>query len=346
MNMIRLPSLRRKKKERDLTPDRKYFRITVWAFLGLTVILTLAALTSFLLTLRGPDQTQVPDTVNEELVDALLSLQERGLYPQVQLRYHSDPLLQGHVISQDPEAGAVVRAGRRITLIVSQGAVIEEIADYRGRTLQEVQAEIQAIGAGGEDLLRIQGVSYVFDDTPVGTIIEQTPPPGTDIAGRTQVSLVVSRGSDVERVSLPTFLGLDWRDAVQVLSRENIPFIFAMEDQPTIGQNGVVVAQDPEPGTQVVTDTPVELTIRAVRELDEDERFGIFDRTLPEYAVSVELAVVIIGPEGESSTMFEMVHPGGRLAFPYRLPVGSTIVVYRYDTEVIRFVIRDETPGE
>lgn len=344
--MIRLPTLRRKKQARDLNPDRKYFRITVWAFLGLTVILTLAALTSFLITLRGPDQTQVPDVVNDAVVEALISLQERGLYAQVQLRYHSDPMLKDHVISQDPEPGAVVRMGRRINLIISQGAVIEEIADYRGRTLQEVQAEIQAIGAGGDDLLHIQGVSYVFDDTPVGTVIEQTPAPGTDIAGRTQMSFVVSRGSDVERVSLPTFLGLDWRDAVQVLSREGLPFIFAAEDQPTIGQNGVIVAQDPEPGTQVVTDTPVELTIRAVRELGEDERFGIFDRTLPEYAVSVELAVVIIGPEGESSTMFEMVHPGGRLAFPYRLPVGSTIVVYRYDTEVIRFVIRDETPNE
>ena len=61
--------------------------------------------------------------------------------------------------------------------------MIEEIADYRGRTLQEVQAEIQAIGAGGDELLRLQGVSYVFDETPVGTIIEQTPPPGTEIAG-------------------------------------------------------------------------------------------------------------------------------------------------------------------
>ena len=107
--MIRLPSLRRKKQERDLTPDRKYFRITVWAFVGLTVILTLSALTSFLLTLRGPDQTQVPDVVNEELVDALISLQERDLYPLVQLRYHSDPMLKDHVISQNPEAGAVVR---------------------------------------------------------------------------------------------------------------------------------------------------------------------------------------------------------------------------------------------
>lgn len=343
--MIKFPSFR-KRTPTDSSPDRRYFRITLWALIALAAMLSLSALTAFLLTIRGPEQTQVPDVANKELVQALLDLQERGLYSQVQLRYHSDPSLKGHVISQSPEAGAVVRAGRRIALIVSQGAVIEEVADYRTRNLQEVRGEIQALGAGGSEMLQIGSVSYVFDEAAVGTIIEQSPEPGTEISGTTALDLVVSRGPDVERISLPTFLGLYWQDAIEVLSRDNVPFIFEVEEQPTIGQEGIVVAQDPEPGTQVLPDTPVRLTIRGVRDLDEDERFGIFDRTLPEYAVAVDLDVVVIGPEGESTTLFSMVHPGGRFSFPYQLPVGSTIVVYRYDTEVIRFVIRDETPEE
>jgi beta-lactam-binding protein with PASTA domain len=153
---------------------------------------------------------------------------------------------------------------------------------------------------------------------------------------------VVSRGPEVDPFSLPSFLGLDWSDALNVLARENIPFIFSTEDQPTVGQEGVIVSQSPDPGEQVLRDRPVRLTVRSIEELPEDEQFGIFDRTLPEYAVAVELSAVAVGPEGESSTLFNMVHPGGRLAFPYQLELGSTIVVYRYDTEVIRFVVRDE----
>jgi hypothetical protein len=103
----------------------------------------------------------------------------------------------------------------------------------------------------------------------------------------------------------------------------------------------VVVGQSPDPGEQVAPETPVELTIRDVRSVPEGEEFGIFDRTLPEYAVSVELSAVAVGPGGESTTLFNMSHPGGRLAFPYRLPYGSTIIVYRFDTEVIRFVVRE-----
>ncbi len=344
--MIRAPFSGKKKQQEELTPDRRYFRITVWAFLALFVILSLSALTSFLLTLQGPAQTQVPNMVNDELVEALIELQERGLFPRIQVRYHSDPTLKGHVIAQNPEAGGVVRAGRRVTLIVSQGAIIDEIADYRGRLLQEVQSEIQALGSGGAEPIRVEGISYVFDESSPGTVIEQTPPPGTAISGTTPISLIVSRGPDVERISLPTFRGLYWEDALKILSRDNVPFVFRLEEQPTIGQEGVIVAQNPEGGAQVFPDTPVQLTIRGVRDINEGEQFGIFDRTLPEYAVSVELSAIAVGPEGESTPLFNTVHPGGRIAFPYILDVGTTIVLYRYDTEVIRHIVRGDSTNE
>lgn len=337
--------LKRSSKKAPDGPDQRYFRITVWAFVGMFVLFGIAGLSAFLIALRGPEETQVPDMRGEELVQALVALQERGLYPQVQLRFHSDPTLKGRIVSQDPEPGAVVRAGRRITLLVSQGAVVDQVGEYIGRTIQDVQADLQALGAGGEGVLFIDAVSYAFDEAESGTIIGQAPEPGTTISGSTGLDLVVSRGPEVERVSLPTFLGLDWDDAVQILARDNVPFVFSLEEQPTVGQDGVVVAQSPEAGEQVEVGTPVELTIRAPRGVPADESFGILDRTLPEYAVSVELSAVAVGPEGESTTLFNMMHPGGRLAFPYQLAGGSTIIIYRYDTEVIRYVVR-ETPED
>lgn len=331
----------RRRERKAVTPERRMFRMTVLAFLVMFVVFGIGGVATVLLALRGPDVTQVPDLVREEFVDAVILLQERGLYPEVQLRYFSDPALKGRVVSQEPEAGAVVRAGRRITLLVSQGAVIERVGDYRGQLLADVRADLQALGGAVEGVLFIDAVSYVFDDSEAGTIIEQDPPPETDLAGTTGLDLVVSRGPDVERFSLPTYLGLGWSDALAVLSRDDVPFVFQLESQPTIGRDGVIVAQSPEPATQVERGTPIELTIRTVRDLGIDERFGIFDRTLPEYAVPVELTAVVVGPEGESATLFTMEHPGGRVAFPYELEVGSTIILYRFDDEVIRFIIRD-----
>lgn len=282
----------------------------------------------------------VPDVSGRELVDALLLLQERGLYPEVQLRYFSDPALKGHVIGQDPEPGTLVRAGRRIGLVVSQGAIIDRIADYRGRTLGDVQTELQTMFPSSEKLLQVGSVTYVFDESAVGTIIEQDPSPDSQFSGATELDFVVSRGPDVDTFSLPSFIGLSWSDAMIILARDDVPFRFMLEEQPTIGQEGVVVGQAPEPGTEVVVGTPVELSIRSLRDVPEDRVFGMFDRTLPEYAVPVELRAEVINPDGEASTLFEMIHPGGRIVFPYLLAAGSNIVLYRYDVEVIRLPVR------
>ena len=338
--------LKRKQRTDDDSPEQRYVRITAWAFVGLFLLFSLGGVVAFLLALEGPDQTQVPDLREEELANAIILLQERGLYPELQLRFDSDPSMRGRVLSQDPEPGSVVRSGRRITVLVSQGAVIDEVGNYVGVPLQEVQADIQSLGAGSEGVLYIDAVSYVFDEESSGTVIAQDPQPGTAISGSTGVDLIVSRGPEVEQVSLPTFQGLSWDDALQILARDDIPFQFQLEEQPTTGQDGVVVAQRPEPGEQVELGTPVILTLRNVRNVPSNEVFGIFDRALPEYAVAVELSAVAVGPEGESSTLFNMIHPGGRLAFPYQVMEGSTIIIYRYDTEVIRYVVSDPSDSE
>lgn len=344
--MKKISFLKKRKDRSELSPERRVFRITVWAFAGMFAILVLSSLTAFLLTLRGPEETMIPDVRNEELVEALVALQERGLYPHVQLRYFSDPSLKGKVVSQNPAPGSVVRVGRRVSLMISQGAIIEEVADYRGKTLSEVQTEIQELGSGSTRVLSIGNVSNVFDDSPSGTVIAQSPEPGTQLSGSTALDLVVSRGPDIDTISLPTYLGLEWNDALQVLARDDVPFNFQLEEEPTPGRAGVVVKQDPEPGTEIEAGTPVTITIREEQGLADGHEFSIFDRRLPEYAVTVELTAVSTGPEGETSTLFTTNHPGGRVAFPYELPYGSTIILYRFDTEVIRFPILEPTDEE
>ncbi len=335
-------SLRRSVPQDNDTGESRNLKVIVWAFIGIFFLTGIAGLSAFLITLRGEEQIMVPDVNGDELVDALLRLQERGLYPEIQLRYFSDPAMKGHVVAQNPEPGTYVRAGRRLGLVVSQGAIIDRVADYRGRILSEVQTELQTMFPTSEKLLSVGTVAYVFDESPVGTVIEQDPIPESSISGNTILSFVVSRGPDVETFSLPIFTGLSWEDAVVILSRDDVPFQFRLEEQPTIGQEGVIVAQVPDPGTEVVVGTPVILHIRDVRDVPDGYQFGLFDRTLPEYAVAVELSAVALGPDGEPNTLFSMIHPGGKLVFPYLLEEGSTIILYRYDTEVVRFVVRED----
>lgn len=341
---MKKPSFLKPGKRRSAeTPEQRFLRITIWTFVAMFFVLSSTAGVAFLLSLRGPEETMVPNVVGDELVDGLLELQGRGLFPLIQLRFHSDPTLRGRIVNQNPAAGAVVRVGRRVTLTVSQGAIIEDVEDYRGMSLQELQSELQALSSGSTRVLFMGSISHVFDDAPAGTVIAQDPPAGSQLLGSTPLDVVVSRGPDIEIIALPTYLGLDWREAMQVLVRDNVPFVFRLEEDRTPGRGGVVVAQNPEPGNEVEMGTPVHLAIRNEPNPERGMRFNVFDRTLPTYAVSVELSAVAVDPEGETRTLFAMNHPGGRIAFPYELEIGSVIILYRFDTEVLRFPILDPT---
>lgn len=335
----------------DDHPEHRYFKITVIALIGVVILTFVAGLTTFLLSLRGAEETMVPDVERVELVDALITLQERNLYPQVQLRYFSDPTLKGHVVQQEPAPGTTVRAGKRISIVVSQGAVVDTVGEYIGRNLDDVRSELRTLFSSFDALLTIDDVAYVFDEAQPGTILEQDPPAGTELTGPTELDFVVSRGPDVQRQELPAYVGLNWREAVPVLARSDTPFVFGEAQDPEIvagGNPGTIVEQSPEPGTEIEPGSSVELAVVPGEASGEDQVFGIFERVLPNYAVAVDLSLVAVRPDGEEVILLSMAHPGGRIAVPYDEPVGTSLVLYRFETEVIRTVVRapEETEEE
>lgn len=326
----------------DDHPEHRYFKITVIALVGVVILTFIAGLTTFLLSLRGAEETMVPDVERLELVDALVSLQDRNLFPLVQQRYFSDPTLKGRVVQQEPAPGTSVRAGKRITLVVSQGAVVDTVGEYVGRNLDDVRSELRTLFSSFDALLTIDDISYVYDEAEAGTIIEQSPEPGLELSGPTELDFVVSRGPEAVREELDSYVGLSWREAVPVLARSDTPFTFSITRDPALtGENppGTVVGQAPEPGTQIAAGTNVQLTMTPGEPSSENHVFDLFDRVLPNYAVGVDLSLVAVRPEGEEVVLFSMVHPGGRIAVPYDEPAGTTLVLYRFETEVVRTVV-------
>lgn len=330
----------------DDHPEGRFFKITVYVILGIVLLTILAGLTTFLLTLEGQAEIVVPDVTNQDLVDAVLALQERDLYSGVQLRFSSDPALKGKVLEQQPAPGTVVRAQKEITLVISQGAVVDRVGTYVGRTLNEVRAELQTVFATFDPLLRIADVSYVFDEAEPGTILAQTPPPDTELTAITDLDLVVSRGPDVERTPLPAYTGIDFREALDLLVRANRPFVFESVEPEPDQRAGYVIGQEPEAGTEVVATTTVNLTMTEPGNLEEDEIFGIFERVLPNYPVSMEITFEIQNPEGERERVFSMVHPGGEIGVPFVALPNSILVLSRSGQEVIREVVRAPSPTE
>ncbi len=328
-------------------PEKRFSKIIIYTFVGVVILMAAAAATSFLVTLEGPEEIMVPEVREKELEQALVDLQERRLYGIIQLRYTSDPTLKGRVVEQEPAAGTLVRAGKEVELVVSRGAVVDRVGEYVGRPLDEVRRELQALFTTFDELLQISDVSYVFDEAPAGTILEQSPEPETELTGPTELDLVVSRGPDVERIQLPSFEGLEYEEAIRLLASQNLPFIFTRAEEEADGNPGFVVSQSPPPGTEVTRESKVTLRIVPPEEVGEDRVFGIFERVLPDYPIPVDMTLEAAAPDGTRRTIFSMRHPGGELAVPFVEEIGTTLVLSRFDTEVIRFLVRPpERPDE
>jgi beta-lactam-binding protein with PASTA domain len=80
----------------------------------------------FFSALKGAEQTMVPDVRGKPLIESLLELQQKELYPRIEVRYASQTPVRGIVLEQDPIAGTIVKAGRRIRLVVSRGPEIDD----------------------------------------------------------------------------------------------------------------------------------------------------------------------------------------------------------------------------
>jgi beta-lactam-binding protein with PASTA domain len=318
-------------------------KITIFSVLGILVLTVAAGVVAFLISLDGEEQTMVPDVVGLELADALIELQEDALVPIIQKRYSSDPTLKGKIVSQKPHSGTLVKAGRRIELVVSRGAIVDRVGEYIGHDLNEVKSQLQTLFVTSKPLLTVQEpVIYVYSDQPAGTILEQKPEPGTEITDPIELAFVVSRGPEGEKIRMRTYTGLGYLEAIKRLAADNIPFRFTVRPAGAGEPSGIVVSQIPESGTEAPLGSFVELEMTDVGRAPRGYVKGVFEYSLPEYFVTMEMRLEAISPMGESRTVFSMKHPGGRIAVPYVEPENTVLVLTLQDRELIRHLVKQE----
>jgi len=316
-------------------PEKRIFKLIVLLIVGMFVLMLFIGLLTFLLSLRGTGEVLVPNVQSKDLISAMIELQEKDLYARVQVRYSTD-YEKGLVLEQKPAAGSSVRVGRKITLVVSRGPVIDRVEDYVGQKLEDLRVHLQSLFSTSKALLRIkEPVSYVFDESPAGTILAQNPPAGKPLEGVAELELVVSRGPKGEMITVEDYLKLSFQDAMAELASANIPFIFTVRKPRANEKSGVVVSQTPEPKSAVPYGSVVQLVMTRPSGIPPGKVFGVFEYTLPAYPIMVDISLDAIS-KSDSSTILAMKHPGGPISIPYIVDEKSELVFNVFDKEEMR----------
>ena len=331
--------MRSTKLDELISNNLKLFASMVMGFLLLAVIIGVAV---FFTVLRREDQVMVPNVQGRELTQALLELQARELNPRIHLRYSQSPHDRGLVLEQEPAPGQIVTVGRRIRLVVSQGAVINRVENFMGRNIDSVRADLMtfAIGAGGAVFTLREPVMLDYSNEPPGTIIQQSPEAGTDISGPTQLEFVVSRGPQHSLMTVPQLTGLALSDALAWIGSAGIFFEFSVRE-PMPGEAGeTVVLQSPPAGTSVTANTRISLTVTAPNSIFEGEVFSLFSHTMSPNPFPLPVRLQALLPTGELTEIIGVDFPGGRFTVPYRLPVNTVLILSMMDREIYRETVQ------
>src|SRR5690625_3446146 len=143
---------------------------------------------------EGPQHVDMPDVVGGSEEEARTALQETGLGEIDVVQEDSSDHDPGTVLSTEPEAGEEADREEAITLTVSEGTVVPDLAgmsqDEAGNTLDELNL--------GAEL--VQGN---HDTVPAGEVIGQTPEPGSILQEEGTVTITVSAGPEEEEPEEP-----------------------------------------------------------------------------------------------------------------------------------------------
>ena len=324
-------------------PGKKSFKLIVYFSIAIILIMVFASIITFFMTLEGEEHTLVPDVLGLELLDAIIELQEKGLILQLQQQIGTYDN-EGTVLGQEPTPGTLVKVGRKIILRVSNGPIMDEVEDYRGMMLTEVELNLLSNSTIYGAVIKIKKpVMEEFNETPAGTILEQKPEPGTKITTLTELELVVSRGPQGQLVTVGDYVGLPFYEALRKFAGTNAPFDFTSQAAGEDEVPGTVISQSPAAGTNVQASTLVQFTIAEPDDIPENYQFGIIQRAITKNAVAIDLQIEVISPEGEPKLLARMLHPGGVIAIPYLEEDNSQIVVSSSLRELFRYTIKKKT---
>jgi beta-lactam-binding protein with PASTA domain len=318
-----------------------HLRLFISMAAGLIVLVGIVAASVFFMNVRGAERTMVPDVQGRDLTAALLELQVKELYPRISLRYSQSSADKGLVLEQNPQPGTIVKAGRRIQLIVSQGVMVNTIENYAGRNLDEVRMDLQTIlssqsGMTSQYITIKEPLMYVFSSEPAGTVLQQRPLPGTTYSGAVVLELVVSRGSENAMTRLPALVDLKLEDALEQIGRAGIDFEFLLRSAQSGETAGTIVSQIPPAEALVPSSTRVIITMATPDKLPENHVFGLFAYDMAKNPYPLLISLDSILPGGARQRLLTVQYPGGRLTVPYIQPAGAMLVLSMLNREIYR----------
>jgi eukaryotic-like serine/threonine-protein kinase len=236
----------------------------------LVAVALLAAITTMHFAIHGAE-VQVPALKGMTISDARSQTAGLGLSLAVDNRYYSGDVAAGHILTQSPSAGTVVRREWRVRVAESLGPQKVEVPETVGK--QERVAAL-ALRRAGLELGATARLPY--GKSANGSVLAQDPPAHAQGIDKPAINLLVAAPDDEvpDGYVMPNLTGMPLASAQALLMRVGIKSapagIVDVPVSPVISggtapalpvKPGSVTSQLPLPGSRVDQGSLVQLTV-------------------------------------------------------------------------------------
>ncbi|NLO89414.1 MAG: Stk1 family PASTA domain-containing Ser/Thr kinase [Clostridia bacterium] len=314
-------------------PGKESRALTVTAVLVALALLAAAgfALSSFFGS--AGKEVQVPNVVGMNLDEAKKTLEDLGLTVEVKRENHPT-IPENTVIEQDIKPGVTVKLPQTIILTVSSGPDLVTVPNLYNKSVDEARDILEKFGLNLADVK--EGYS---DEVPEGFIYRQIPSPGERVSKGTEVMVYVSLGP--EGIRVPDLIGLTIEEAKAKLEQSGLSLNANIQwEESDRYERGVVIDQNPKPGTSVKENASVSVTLSRGKEDDDDEDEDSWASTTAEVSVPSDgrehRVLVAVTDQRGTNNVYESTHPPGtRLRIPVRFRGNQAVVKVYIDGSLV-----------
>jgi beta-lactam-binding protein with PASTA domain len=206
------------------------------------------------------DVVEVPVVTGIPMEEAREKFFAAGLLTEVRSRDFDNTTPEDAIVAQMPEAGARVKKGRRISVVVSKGKEFAVIPDIISMTERQARMELKNRG------FIIGEVKKAFHNKqPPETVSEVFPKCGTTISRGMNVDFIVSKGPKPTSAEMPNIVGESLAGARKILEETGLKAgkISYRNDHSLLP--GTVISQSVYPGENVPFETPVDMTVSVIQ---------------------------------------------------------------------------------
>ena len=247
----------------------KNFFAVASLLLLLVAVALLAAIATMHFAIHGAE-VQVPALKGMTVAEARSQAAGLGLNLDVDNRYYSADVAAGHILSQSPAAGTVVRREWQVRVAESLGPQQVDVPETVGS--QQRVAELQLRRAGLEVGA---AVLLPYGKAAEGTVLAQDPPAHAQDIAKPTVNLLVAAPDDeaADGFVMPDLVGQQAVSALAALNKVGIKATTKAADVPIgpVGSGnqlprapvapGSVTAQSPPAGVRVEQSVVVKLVV-------------------------------------------------------------------------------------